>query len=881
MHLRTRRRLPFFAFHLFARMACLTLAATGLAAVALPAYAQATFTVTVLTDAAAGVASNCSNQSSSGSLDPACSLRDALAAAAAVNGASGTTAVAVNFAPSIAAVGNPGTITLAADALTLPTYTTVQGLTAGSGYTLSNLITIQGNNHAAFSADASVSHAALNNLTITNSAPALIDAGVVTVSQCTFSRNSSPNGGAILDSGTLTVLNSTFIGNTTTFYGGAIYGTGQGVGASVVTAQNLTVSGSTFQGNSSSTDGGAIYIGRDSVGSIDSSTFTGNSSAGQGAAIFINNGSGLSRVTNSILTGDVGGSECAGVGCSGAVKAFVIAGSEPGGLTESGSITMIATLSTGQTCTVNVGYGFASFGASLAAGFGALISSSCSSTLSATAFGSTLEMAAQSGTITSVVFNTPAYFTFTSVANSVIAGTGNMVAVGTTAANLSVLGSYGGPTQTVLPLPGSAALCAITPASPAGVDQRLLPRTTAFGTTLCQDSGAVQTNYGLAFVQQPASTTVNAILSPSPSVQVTESARSLAQSNSLVTIKDLSGSLGGTKTSSTISTGVATFPTLSVTKVQAADTLTALLTIGANSVSATSNAFDVAAPPSASLSGTAVFPSTAVSAASSQVFTFTNTGTTTINITALTVGSAPEFTQTNTCGLTLASGANCTVTITFRPIVDGLRSGSFSLVSNATGYAQTIALTGTGIAAANFTLSDNTSGGTSTALAITAGSTGSGTLKLTSVNGFASSVALTCAAQGSAPTGATCTITSPVTLVAGGTATASVSVITTARTRSAGLGALTRRGWPAYLVLTGLLGASLLCLRSTGLARVGSLLVLLFALGMSLTGCGAGGSASTGTVTNASGTPAGSYTYTVTATGGGVTATQTIALTVQ
>ena len=879
MHLRTHRRLPSFAFGPFARMACLTLTGIVPAATALAASVQATFTVTTLTDAALGIASNCSNQSSGGSLDPACSLRDALAAAAAVNGSSGTTAVTVNFASSIAAVGNPGTINLAANALALPTYTTVQGLTAGSGYTLTNLISIQGNSHIAFSASASVTQGALNNLTITNGAPALSSAGVVTVSQCTFKRNSTYSGGAILNAGTLTVLNSTFSGNAATLYGAAIYSTGQDTSGTPVTAQNLTVSGSTFQGNTSATDGGAIYIGRASVGSIDSSTFTGNSAAGEGAGIFINNGSGLTRVTNTILNGDIGGSECAGVGCSSGPQAFVFSGGEPAGATDSGNIRMIATLSTGETCTVNVGYGLASSGASLAAGFGALISSSCYPTLSAAAFGSTLEIAPQFGTITSVMFNHPAYFIITPVANSVLSGAGNLVAVGTTVANLSTLGSYGGPTQTVLPLPGSAALCAITPTSSAGLDQRTLPRTTAFGTTLCQDSGAVQTNYGLAFVQQPASTTVSAILSPSPSVQVTESARNSFQANALVTIKDLGGSLSGT--SSTISTGVATFPNLVVTRVQVADTLTASLRIAANSVSATSTAFDVATPTTARLNGTTIFPPTAVSGTSSQVFTFTNTGTTSLNITGLTVSSAPEFTQTNTCGLTLGVSASCTVTITFRPIVEGSRSGSFALVSNAAGYTQTIALTGTGITAPSFTLSDNTLSGTSTAITVTAGATGTGTLKLTSVNGFASSVALICAVQGAAPTGAACTITSPVTLVAGGTATANLTVTTTARTGLAGLGAPSRRGWPAYLFLTGLLSVTLFRLRFAGrLARARSLLMLLFALSVALTGCGRGGSPPA-TVGSTNGTPAGTYTYTVTATGSGVTATQTIVLTVQ
>ncbi|MGA9982330.1 MAG: putative Ig domain-containing protein, partial [Acidobacteriaceae bacterium] len=69
--------------------------------------------------------------------------------------------------------------------------------------------------------------------------------------------------------------------------------------------------------------------------------------------------------------------------------------------------------------------------------------------------------------------------------------------------NLAALGSYGGPTQTVLPLPGSAAVCggktgagldADASGNPLTQDQRTLPldASCAAGTT---DAGSVQVNY--------------------------------------------------------------------------------------------------------------------------------------------------------------------------------------------------------------------------------------------------------------------------------------------------------------------------------------------------------------------------------------------------
>ena len=80
------------------------------------------------------------------------------------------------------------------------------------------------------------------------------------------------------------------------------------------------------------------------------------------------------------------------------------------------------------------------------------------------------------------------------------------------AATLSALGGYGGQTQTMVPLPGSPAICAGLQANIAhGVtlDQRGYANTNSTypgyvaPTTPCVDSGAVQTNYSLAFSTEP------------------------------------------------------------------------------------------------------------------------------------------------------------------------------------------------------------------------------------------------------------------------------------------------------------------------------------------------------------------------------------------
>jgi predicted outer membrane repeat protein len=103
--------------------------------------------------------------------------------------------------------------------------------------------------------------------------------------------------------------------------------------------------------------------------------------------------------------------------------------------------------------------------------------------------------------------------------------------------NLAGLDWYGGPTQTMLPLPGSRAICKGSPALlPAGVttDQRGFPRlNTAYLSSTsgtCLDLGAVQTNYqSVQFTNAGSGYTalVNQDASPTPIVSVTENGQNI------------------------------------------------------------------------------------------------------------------------------------------------------------------------------------------------------------------------------------------------------------------------------------------------------------------------------------------------------------------
>ncbi len=85
-----------------------------------------------------------------------------------------------------------------------------------------------------------------------------------------------------------------------------------------------------------------------------------------------------------------------------------------------------------------------------------------------------------------------------------------------------------------------------------------------------------------------------------------------------------------------------------------------------------------------------------------QSGTLSNTGNSVLSISGITIGSAnppyiTAFTQTNTCGSSLATGASCTINVTFTPPRTGPYSASLIITDNAYGGQQTVGLTGTGV----------------------------------------------------------------------------------------------------------------------------------------------------------------------------------------
>lgn len=100
--------------------------------------------------------------------------------------------------------------------------------------------------------------------------------------------------------------------------------------------------------------------------------------------------------------------------------------------------------------------------------------------------------------------------------------------------------------------------------------------------------------------------------------------------------------------------------------------------------------------PQASLSVTSLAFSDEVVGTTSpaQTILLNNSGTGTLNI--VSIAASVNFAETHTCGSTLASGANCSISITFSPGATGVLTGTLSLTDNVTGSPQDVSLSGTG-----------------------------------------------------------------------------------------------------------------------------------------------------------------------------------------
>jgi Beta-propeller repeat/Abnormal spindle-like microcephaly-assoc'd, ASPM-SPD-2-Hydin len=172
---------------------------------------------------------------------------------------------------------------------------------------------------------------------------------------------------------------------------------------------------------------------------------------------------------------------------------------------------------------------------------------------------------------------------------------------------------------------------------------------------------------------------------------------------------------------------------------------------GARSATITANSNASNGDLTASLSGTGVLPTAALTPSSltfadqvvnttsaAQTLTLSNSGTTALAITSIVASAG--FAQTNTCGASVAAGASCSIVVTFTPTAGGLVSGTVTVTDDSsTGSTQTATLTGTGVTAAlsvtpaSLTFISQTVGTTSAAQNVTVKNIGTVAVTISSV----------------------------------------------------------------------------------------------------------------------------------------------------
>ncbi len=372
--------------------------------------------------------------------------------------------------------GVTGTITLGSALPAISHSMVIVGPGAGN-------LTVSGNNSYQIFNISSTSTMFLSGLTLANG----------------NSNAASTGGGAIENAGTLTVIDSIFTGSLSNGVGGNEGGAIENVGT-------LAATNCSFSGNSAASGGAINAYG---TTTITGSIFSGNIGPSGGGAV-INDGT--TTVINSTFSGNSANSSSGDFG-GGAIESFggtltVINSTFSGNFTSSrgGAIDSFngATLMAYNNIFTGNSSGLPSSGAGIV-DLGGTVNASYS------LYYQNLDAGATEDDCNSCTSNTNA-----------ITGADPL---------LAALGNYGGPTQSMLPAPGSPAICGgTTGLIPSGVttDQRGFSRTTSYGGTACADLGAVQTDYTAVMLSASSySGLVSQNVTPAPVVTVTENGQNI------------------------------------------------------------------------------------------------------------------------------------------------------------------------------------------------------------------------------------------------------------------------------------------------------------------------------------------------------------------
>jgi Fe-S cluster assembly iron-binding protein IscA len=280
-----------------------------------------------------------------------------------------------------------------------------------------------------------------------------------------------------------------------------------------------------------------------------------------------------------------------------------------------------------------------------------------------------------------------------------------------TGVSLAPLGNYGGPTQTMIPLPGSTAICAGTASnwnalSPS-VDQRGV--TTSDPNCATQvDSGAVQSDYSIGLSQDASNVMVNTAMSPAPAIQLDESGSAFTLASGTVTIPLTltgAGTLTGGSVAIADATGIATYSDLQIDTASMSDKLTANLTLTSGIdpavvLSVKTSSFEVMGGASSMTANAGTTPQTA---------TVNTAFTNALGVTVLDSASDPVegVSVTFTAPGSGASGkfSNSTTTITLTTNANGVATAPFTANTMA-GANYTVTASAGGVTAVSFTLTN-------------------------------------------------------------------------------------------------------------------------------------------------------------------------------
>lgn len=197
-------------------------------------------------------------------------------------------------------------------------------------------------------------------------------------------------------------------------------------------------------------------------------------------------------------------------------------------------------------------------------------------------------------------------------------------------------------------------------------------------------------------------------------------------------------------------------------------------------------------PHTVSLTGTGVGPAVSLSLISldfgsqrtgatsaAQTVTLTNSGTAPLTIFSL--GISGDFAQTGTCGGAVATGANCTIDVTFTPTATGTRTGTLTITSDAPGSPHTVDLSGTGtgpvmaLSPASVAFAGQLLGTTSPSQPVTLSNSGDAALTITGIT-ISGDSAETHTCSSSVSAGASCGINVTFTSTATGTRSGTVTI---------------------------------------------------------------------------------------------------------